>query len=144
MRTQFWLRRVILCIPRIVTGKFLPNTHSCFSRATKAFGLVSEHKGNLSSCAFQGNYLLASAASGLGTTTIQKAEAFGSEMTMGKRGRHWGGDGYLISKCLLYMPARLGSLSGLRVTSDVTLICVSSFFSLGSTSVHCWHQSKTI
>lgn len=49
----------------------------------------------------------ASTASSLGTTTIQKVEAFGVEKTMDQRGRCQRGAWCLVSKCLLYLPARL-------------------------------------
>lgn len=34
--------------PRFVTRRFLLNAHSCFTRATETFGVLSEHKDNLS------------------------------------------------------------------------------------------------
>lgn len=47
----------IFAHPRLVTGKFVPDAHGCFTRATETSGLLRKHKDHLSVCTLTYNYM---------------------------------------------------------------------------------------
>lgn len=54
-RAQLWLRSDIFAHLGLVTGKFVPDAHSCFTSANETSGLLRKYKDSLSICALRSN-----------------------------------------------------------------------------------------